>query len=275
VIDSSSIYTTRVGSERFLFREKFIASHTLTLTPLTGLDVSIGESIVYSDRLEVSYLMPFMFFRLADHYLSRHYNQVGSNAQIFGSVSSKNHLKNTHLYSSLIIDEIAISTLLDKGKERYQLAFSVGGSITDLPIENLILTVEFAKLYPFVYDHFNQTQSYTNASYTLGHWIGNNGDQAYVSAAYRILRGLNVHLSAQYIRKGERGTPEVQQFSPIQPPFLFGDRTSYTIIGAEAKYEITHELFVRSRYRYMQTTSDIERMDSNSQEFRLAFYYGL
>lgn len=275
VVDSSSIYKTRVETDRFLFREKFIASHTLTVTPLAGLDVSIGESIVYSDRLEVSYLMPFMFFRLADHYLSRHYNQVGSNAQIFASVSSKNHLKNTHLYSSLIIDEIVIAKIFDKGKERYQMGFSLGGSVTDLPIENLKLTLEYAKLYPFLYDHFNQAQSYENASYGMGHWIGNNADQAYFSAQYRILRGLNVHVSAQYIRKGERGTPEVQQYSPIQPPFLFGDKTYYTIAEFEARYEITHELFVRGRYQHTKVKSDIEEMNSTAQEFRLAFYYGL
>ena len=275
VPDSTSIYTTRVGTERFLFREKFIASHTLTITPITGLDVSIGESMIYSDRLEVSYLMPFMFFRLADHYLSRHYNYAGSNAQVFASISSKNHLKNTHLYSSLIIDEIVLGTILDKEKQRYQMGFSLGGSITDLLIDNFILTVEFAKLYPFVYDHFNQTQGYTNAAYNLGHWIGNNGDQFYVSAGYRILRGLALHLSGQYIRKGDRGTPDVQQFEPVQPPFLFGDRTHYTMVGAEAKYEITHEMSVRGRYNFLQTKSDIEGMDSNSQEFRLAFYYGL
>jgi hypothetical protein len=179
------------------------------------------------------------------------------------------------LYSSLIIDEIAIGTLFDKKKERYQMGFSVGASVTDLPVENLKLTIEFAKIYPFVYDHFNPVQSYTNASYTMGHWIGNNGDQAYVSAAYRILRGLNIHLSAQYIRKGERGTPYIQQFALTQPPFLFGDKTYYSILDAEAKYEITHELFVRSRYRYMKTTSDTEGMDGSSNEFRLAFYYGL
>lgn len=275
VVDSGSIYKTRVDSDRFLFREKFIASHTVTVTPVKGLSIALGESMIYSDRLEISYLFPLMFFRLADHYLSRHFNAAGSNAQFFASISSKNHLKNTHLYGSLIIDEITISGIFDKVKQRNQIGFSIGGSVTELPVDNLTLTVEYTKLYPFLYDHFNQTQSYTNSSYNMGHWIGNNADQIYASAAYRILRGLNIHFSAQYIRKGSRGTAFEQQFVQPQPPFLFGDRTYYSFAAAEAKYEITHEMFVRSRYRYMKTTSDADGTDSGLHEFRLAFYYGL
>ncbi len=31
-----------------------MASHTLTIRPTRGLDISIGESIIYSDQLEYS-----------------------------------------------------------------------------------------------------------------------------------------------------------------------------------------------------------------------------
>ncbi|HSP87999.1 MAG TPA: hypothetical protein VLN45_07680, partial [Ignavibacteriaceae bacterium] len=86
IIDSSDIYHTELGNERFNFREKYLASHTITFLPIKGLNISLGESIVYSDKIQVLYLMPFMFFRLADHYISQHFNSAGSNAQLFASV---------------------------------------------------------------------------------------------------------------------------------------------------------------------------------------------
>jgi len=43
----------------------------INIKPTRGLDISIGESIVYADQLEILYLIPITFFRLADHYLSR------------------------------------------------------------------------------------------------------------------------------------------------------------------------------------------------------------
>jgi hypothetical protein len=278
IIDSTDFYLTKVGTNRFFYREKFLASHSITVTPFKGFDISIGESIVYSDKLEFVYLMPLMFFRLGDHYLSRQYNAAGSNAQFFAGLSSKNHIKNTHLYGTLFIDEITLSGLFDKHKQRNQLGFSLGGSVTDLPIENLSLTAEYTKIYPFVYNHFIPTTTYESASYTLGHWMGNNADQIYGSLNYRFIRGLQATFWGQYIRKGETGSAEQQINIQPQPPFLFGLRTNYTYFGFFVKYELIHEMFIKGIFQYTKTSqqqADLRFIDTNLNEFYLAVYYGL
>ena len=277
VIDSSLIYYSEEGDQRFQFREKYIASHTLTLKPTRGLDISIGESIIYADKLEILYLIPITFFRIADHYLSRQYNSAGGNAQLFASVSSKGHLKNTHLYGTFFIDEITLSGLFDSYKQRNQFGFTLGSSITDLPFHNLTLKLEYSKIYPYVYQHYVPTTTYRSASYVLGHWMGNNSDQVYVSLKYRFLRGLEANAWLRYIRQGEAGTIDGQYFQP-QPPFLFGLRTNYTYLGAQLKYEILHELFVRARFQFMKTSKQLEDLsfdDTNLNEFHFAVYYGL
>ena len=277
VVDSSDIYYTETGTERISFRKKFIASHTLFIRPLKGLKLSLGESIVYSDELEIAYLIPVMFFRLADHYLSRQKNSAGNNAQFFGAISSRNHIKNTHLYGSFFIDEITLAGLFDSFKQRNQFGFTLGASVVDLPLDNLTLTLEYSKIYPFVYNHFIQTTTYESASYILGHWMGNNDDQVYGSMKYRFLRGLEASIWARYIRKGEAGLV-VDQYKQPQPPFLFGLRTNYTYLGAMVKYEIIHELFFRIRYQYMKTShqqEDLSFIDKTVNEFHIAIYYGM
>jgi len=277
VVDSTNIYYTETGSERISFRKKFIASHTLFIRPLKGLKLSLGESIVYSDELEIAYLIPVMFFRLADHYLSRQNNSAGNNAQFFAAISSRNHIKNTHLYGSLFIDEITLSGLFDSHKQRNQFGFTLGASVVDLPLENLTLTAEYSKIYPFVYNNFIQTITYENASYAMGHWMGNNDDQVYGSIKYRFLRGLEASMWVRYIRKGEAGNVSDQYEQP-QPPFLFGLRTNYTYLGAMVKYEFMHELFFRVRYQYMKTSQQQENLsfiDKTVNEFHLAIYYGM
>ena len=42
----------------------------LSIYPNDEFTFSIGESIVYSDRLQPIYFIPVLFFRAADHYLS-------------------------------------------------------------------------------------------------------------------------------------------------------------------------------------------------------------
>jgi hypothetical protein len=278
VLDSNSIFYNQAGGISFSFIDKFIASHTLMITPLKGLDVSLGESIIYDEELEFLYLMPIMFFRLADHQLSRQLNAAGGNAQLFFGVSSRGHLPNTHLYGTLFIDEITISGLFDSYKQRNQLGFTLGGSITDLPIENLTAKIEYTKIYPFVYRHYIQTTDYQSARYSLGHWMGHNSDLIYGSLNYRILRGLQATVWGQYIRKGEDGNVQQQYNIQPQPPFLFGSRKNYSYIGAEIKYEYTHDLFAKLQFQTTNSSiqqTDFSFVDTRLNEFYFSIYYGL
>jgi hypothetical protein len=278
VPDSNTFFYNTAGGISFSFVDKFIATHSLIITPISGLDLSVGESIIYDDELEFLYLMPIMFFRLADHQLSGQVNAAGGNAQIFFGVSSKGHIKNTHLYGTLFIDEITLNGLFDSIKQRNQLGFTFGGSITDLPIENLTAKIEYTKIYPFVYQHYIQTSDYKSANYILGHWMGHNADLVYASLNYRFLPGFQATAWGQYIRKGEDGNVEQQYNIQPQPPFLFGLRKNYGYLGAEIKYEYTHELFAKLNFQTTNSSiqqEDLSFIDTTLNEFYFSVYYGL
>ncbi len=277
VVDSQKTYFETLGGRRIIFRDKFLASHTLIIKPFKGLKLSFGESVIYSDKLEFSYLFPLMFFRVNDHNLSRQKNEAGSNSQFFFNASSRNHIPNTHLYGTIFIDEVTIANLFDKQNQRNQFGFSLGTSTTDFPINNLTLNLEYTKIYPFVYNHYIQTQTYEHASYRLGHWMGHNADQIFFSINYRILRGLQTELYFQYIRKGDKGET-IQQYTQPQPPFLFGLRNNFSYFGGEIKYEIIHELFARLKFQSTKTSSqksDLSFVDKTMNEFYFSLYYGL
>ena len=276
--DSNSFFYNEAGTISFSYVNKYIAHHSLTLTPTAGLDVSIGESIIYDEEIEFLYLIPIMFFRLADHQISNQVNAAGGNAQFFLAVSSKGQVKNTHLYGTLLIDEISLSGLFDPETQRYQMGFTLGGSITDLPIENLTAKIEYTKIYPSVYEHYIQTSDYKSTDYVLGHWIGQNDDLIYASLNYRFLRGLQATAWGQYIRKGEDGNVQ-QQYNQIpQPSFLFGLRKNYGYLGAEIKYEYTHELFAKLNFQTTHSSiqqEDLSFIDTTLNEFYFSVYYGL
>ena len=278
VIDSNSIFYNSAGEITFSFIDKFIATHSLIITPVSGLDLSIGESIIYDEELEFLYLMPIMFFRLADHQLSRQLNSAGGNAQFYFGISSKGQIKNTHLYGTLFIDEISLNGLFDSETQRYQMGFTLGISVVDLPIENLTARIEYTKNYPFVYQHYIQTTDYESAKYSLGHWMGHNADLIYASLNYRFMRGLQATAWGQYIRKGEDGNVQQQYNTIPQLPFLFGLRNNYGYLGAEIRYEYTHELF--AKFSYQTTNSSIQQedlsfIDTRLNEFYFSVYYGL
>ncbi len=278
IVDTNSTYATLLErSDRFLFEPKYLASHTLFVKPFDGLDISLGESIVYSDRLEIVYLMPLMFFRLADHFISNSDNSAGGNSHFFLGLSSRNIIPNTHLYGSVFVDEIRLSGLFDSEKQRNQFAYSLGASVVDFPFSNLTLKTEYTRIFPFVYKHFIPTQTYENQSFILGHWMGHNSDQIYGSLNYRFLRGLQLKFWAQFIRKGEDGIVE-QQYTVPSVPFLFGQRTNHTWWGFDLKYEIIHELAAQAKFISKNSSNeqlDGSFLDSSVEEFSFALYYGL
>ncbi len=278
VPDSNSFFYNDAGTLSFSYVNKFIATHSIIVTPVSGLDLSVGESIIYDNKIEYLYLVPIMFFRVADYELSNQVNAAGGNAQFFFSVSSKGQIKNTHLYGTMFIDELTLSGLFDSYKQRNQLGFTLGSSITDLPVENLTLKIEYTKIYPFVYRHYIQTKDYESDGYSLGHWMGHNADLIYASLNYRIIRGLQATVWGQYIRKGEDGSVQQQYNIKPQPPFLFGLRKNYEYFGAEIKYEYTHELFAKLSFQTTNSSiqqEDFNFVDNRLNEFYFSVYYGL
>jgi hypothetical protein len=277
---------------RDIYRNKYFAWHSLVVTPAKGLDLSIGESVVYADRLEPLYLMPFMFYFLADDFISnRIEGRVGdANSQIFLSISSRDHVKNTHLYGTIFIDELTLAgltgsvlssnkttgTVFGSSRDRTQLGFTLGASITDLPIDNLTLTTEYTRINPYVYEHHDPAQTYTNAGYLLGDWIGPNADLAYLDLNYRILRGLQIDLWGEYIRKGSEN--DSLQYADVQPPFLYGLDSHYTYLGMNLKYEPIHELNITAGFRSnlnADEQDDGSYLSTRTNIFSFSIYYGM
>lgn len=246
LIDSTTIYSTspQTGNQ-FAYRSKFMAIHSLTFLPIKGLRITLGESAIYNDNIDFGYLIPFIFYRSFDHYKGGIKNNSISNSQIFFQVSSRNHLPKTHLYASFFVDEARLSDITAGAKAKNQTAYTVGLSIADFPFNNFSLTAEYTKVRPFAYENFVPAQTYTSEDYNLGHWIGSNADQIYLSALWRLKRGLHWKTTFSAVRKGSKGTA-LQQREAEGFPFLFGEVQAKTEFSSMLTYELIHDLFFKT-----------------------------
>lgn len=277
IIDSARSYNTGTGiygSKREFYYPKFIAHHTLTVTPLKGLDISIGESIIYSDRLNFAYLVPVNFFKIYDQHNSRYNINAGDNSQFFGLVSSKNHLRNTHMYAQVFIDEIRASKVFNKRERRNQLGYTVGINRTDFFLHYLTAGIEYSRINPFVYNNLIPAQTYASHSYSLGDWMGNNADRLYLFAQYVPIPKLRIKLWHQKIRKGESGTLQQQYFQVPQPPFLFQKLFDYKEAAFAASYECINRLLV-SLEIHSTTMRFVNASPDNNKSVAFGITYGL
>lgn len=278
IIDSNRTYgkgNTIYGDEREIFVHKFMATHSLNFFPIKGLSMSIGESIIYSDRIDAGYLIPVMFFKAYDQYSSRYKINSGSNSQFFFQTASRNHLKNTHLYATLFIDEVRLSEAFNSSKSRNQLGFNIGGSITDLLIPYLTVGMEYTRINPFVYQNLIPAQNYTNQNYTLGDWIGQNADRITSWIKYNPIARLTTRVQFDYIRKGEDGSLENQYYAEPQPSFLSSKVDTQNQFLFEVKYQLLNELNIKASYlKQAGIIRPALQPKAIPQEFRFGISYG-
>ena len=250
--DSARSYTIPnglYGGVREVFVPKFMASHSIDLRIMKGLNFSFGESIIYTDNLNIAYLIPVMFFKAFDNYAGSRSITRGNNGQFFFQLSSRNQLRNTHLYANLLIDEIKISEVFNPEQQRNQLGYTLGASVTDVGVSYLTIGAEYTKIRPFVYRNFLPAQNYTSASYLLGDWIGMNADRIFLFARYTPIPRLKLTASYMRVRKGADGTLDQQYFQQPQPAFLFGQTADFNELSFQGSYELWPRLYLHGGIR--------------------------
>ncbi len=278
LVDSARTYgtgTTGVsGDIRVRYISKFLVTHSLTFLPLKGLSVTFGESMVYSDKLDVGFMIPLMYFKAYDNNRSNYLINAGSNGQIFMQVSSRNHIKNTHLYANMFIDELSVTKVFDKMKSRNQLGVLMGASVTDLFLPYLTLGAEYTRVNPFVYRNLIPAQEYVQYNQELGDWMGNNFDRIALMAKYSPIPKLRLDLRLQKIRKGGAGTLVQQYQAEPQPEFLFDYQKSRTDIFFNAQYEWINNLYFFAGFQY-KTNKPVNAVMQSNRLVNIGMSWGL
>ncbi len=273
VPDSSTVRYSQVEDRNSISDvPKFMAFHTLSFYPSDNFSFTLGESIVYSETIQPVYLIPVMFFRVADHYLSRDNGSASGNAQLFADASYTNASIKSKFYGSLFIDEFSFNSIFEGGNLS-ALGYTVGIESADLLLNNSSIGIEYTRVNPFVYMNSVDAQVFTNDSYNLGHWIGSNGD--IISFFYKqyLMRSLKFTLSTWYFRKGKKELPDEQYTTPY-PEFLYGEKRYEYGFDMRFKFRPWHPVIAEAYYSFMRITDEL---DGRTLDYKFAdnHYFGI
>jgi hypothetical protein len=201
VVDSLRSFGYYDGT-REVFADKYLAANFMTVRPLKGLNVSVGNSIIYADtRINPAFLVPFLFYKSVDHTYNGASNEVGQNAQMFFDISSR-QIKHLHLYSTVFVDEISFNRMFDSEQNSNYVSAKLGARLSELPA-GFTFTMEYTRTNPMVYQHKIPTTTWTSNQYNMGHYLKDNSDEVYLEVQYKPVRGLNLQLSYTKARKGK------------------------------------------------------------------------
>lgn len=252
IINFSSMHASTTGyySYNLDYRyTKYIAFNRLKLKFKNLFDVGIGETMIYSGRgIELAYLSPVNFYKFTEMSI-----QDRDNGTLYLDMQTK-FIKNLELQGTFFLDEDILGNLSDLEKYTNKTAYQVGAFWYEpLSINDLSLIIEYTKIRPYVYTHYDIKNNYTAYGALLGHRIGPNADELMIRANYNFSERLRFSSEYRYTRKGNNiyddngnliknvggdaalshGFVVVNQ----QAPFLDGQRVNYNFFSAGLRIE--------------------------------------
>ena len=265
VLDSNQSYYID-GVYRSVYRNKYIAANMFTFIPWRGLNLSFGNSIIYSDiNVNPLYLIPFLFYNAVDASKNNYSNDGGSNSQMFFNISSR-QIKHLHLFVSLFIDEWKTSRVTDPNTSNFT-SLKAGFKLSDFPVQNLSLIAEYTRTMPMTYDHYIATTTFASNDYVLGNYMRENSQEIYVALAWRPIRGLLINSSYTLAQHGDDVKYRYNAGYAVDGvPFLKNKTWQNSAFELSARYE-----FVNNGYFFVQYLNGEQQGDV---KFNPAFMRG-
>ncbi len=248
IVDSSRSYYTSNNVYRQVFRNKFIAANMFTFIPWRGLNLSFGNSIIYSDiNVNPLYLIPFMFFNSVDATKNNYSNDAGSNSQLFFNLSSR-QIRHLHLFISFFVDEWKTSRVMDSNKHNFT-SFKAGFNVSDFPVQNVALTAEYTRTQPMTYDHYNATTTFASNDYILGSYLRENSQEIFLSVSFHPFRGVLFNANYTIAQHGD-DVPYLTDagYAVDEVPFLKNITWQNHSLEVSARYEFVSNGYFFVRY---------------------------
>lgn len=256
VIDSSRSYwyTNNYGTfYREVFQPKYLSANLFTFRPVKKMHVSLGNSVIYSDMgLHPAYIIPVFFYKSVDHTLnSTGPNQRGQNSHMFIDLSVRN-LKNVHLYSTLFIDELAVSRFTNDTAHNF-VSYRYGLQFSNI-IPNTFLTLEYTKTLPLVYKHDMPTTTFESNLYNLGHYMQDNSRELHVAFGLKPFRGFNFKFHYTFAQRGKDHT-SLGTYR-VGNPFLDTVEWEKRSLGMDISYQVINDGFVFVGFTHREISGD-------------------
>lgn len=274
ITDSTYYYVQNDGKILYRPVNKFIAGNMMTFTPVKNLKLSVGNSIIYSERnVQPAFFIPIAFYKSMDHVMTKGLGVENQNSQLFFNISSRN-IRHLHLFASVFADEVRFSRFHPDSPDKNPISCKVGANLSNFPLQNLSVVVEYTKSNILNYKHSIPSISWASNSYNLGHYLGDNAQEFYAALAFKPVRGLDFKLyylnakkgnEYEYIRHGEFNGVKSSVIDIISNPSLGDVIWSNQTIGMNVIYEI---------FRNSYAVIKVEKSDTQSFDAASAPVFG-
>jgi len=256
---------------------KYLVMHRFSITPSWG-EIALWEASVYSNRpIDFAYINPLSFLKSIEHSLHDRDNSL------MGFDFTVRPVKNIQLKSSFLLDDMVLSKIgTGYWSNKTAVNFAV---LTALP-GGIDLGVEYAKVEPYTFTHFNNQNSYTSDSALIGSVLLPNSDKTSLVCDWWFGGRYPLKLVLGYTRHGDnvidKATGKVLRDVGGDPNYGFKNEDSQTVtfldgvrndyISAELSscYELVRGIRIGLDYQFIIKNEQFEnriRLNFNLGDF--------
>lgn len=185
--------------------KKFLSLHSLDIRPLSWLSFGIVDSMIYGDRFEPIYFLPFSVF-----FISQGLYDFPDNSLI-GLTSTIRPYEGISLDMALYADDLGFNEIVRFKKDaKWRMAGQFGFSYT-MPKTHwfTFIKLDYTFITPYTYTHASSYRSdlpnyssYTHAGQALATNLAPNSDRLSLKLKFRPKHGINLDLFNTFIRHG-------------------------------------------------------------------------
>ncbi|MCI0512250.1 capsule assembly Wzi family protein, partial [candidate division KSB1 bacterium] len=182
---------------------RFLSGHRLDLKLWHGrFQAALSELMLYGgpgESFNIIYLNPFIFYH------GEHKNQASYTGNVLPTIDLAVYpWPRFQTYFSILIDDIQVEKTVVDDLEPNEIAWLLGTKIADpFQIAGLTLNLEYVRIANRTYKTSLPLETFVHFNQSLGHPLGNDGDQWLVSANYWWRKYLIFNASFSRQRNGE------------------------------------------------------------------------
>ncbi len=235
----TATFTWFHGALRSDYPHKWISAHRLEISLVRGVDMGLGEVVIYGNRgMEMAYLNPLIPYLIAEHTLGDRDNVA------LGFDFDINRIHNLKLYTEFFIDDIFAPWEVFSNFWGNKLAFTVGGYwVNPLTLRDTEARWEYTRIEPYVYTHQDSVNVYEHYNFGLGHFLEPNSDGLFLQTEHHFSLALATTIAFSSIRHGRsnRHTPHREE-EGTKKHFLAGVVEHKKRLSADVEWEIVRDV---------------------------------
>lgn len=264
------------------YPRKYATFHRLGYDLTKNINIGLSECVVAASQnpnghrgFELQYLNPVIFYRSVEQY-------IGSPDNSFLNADATIRLlKRIKLHGQFVLDDYNVGNRkYGKGWWGNKYAYQIGIKyINVIGIKNLDMAVEYSRIRPYTFGHYNTSANYTHYNQYLGHYLGANAHEIVTTLFYTPIKNVECEIIASLSQYGANQDGKEYgnsifvsnnlKFQDYNNVTLQGLKTNILFMYARTSYEFFPNMYIDVLFRY--------RRENNTQIDRdsMALFGGL